>query len=658
MLERIGHYKIVEELGRGGMGTVYKAHEESLNRSVAIKVLGEHLSHDPEYVKRFLREARSAAALSHPNIVQIYFIGEEDGRHYFVMEYVRGRSLHEILKAEGPIDVERSVRYLREAASGLAEAHDHGVIHRDIKPANLMIDRADRLKIADFGLALVPGEAATKLTATGTFMGTPGYLSPEQCLGEEVDHRSDIYSLGITWYELLTGEMPFSADSPAAVLVRVVQVEPPPVESLRPEVDERLRAILRKMIAKERGSRYADAHELEADLEAYAAGVAPPVATTGGPTVRMDDAQAAAPPVPPPGPPGPPSLPAGAPPEPPPREASEAPPPLTDYGRESRSSASPVLWALLILLLLAGGGLALAWQMEWIGASSTDDVAEVDGETAKSEDRRGSGMDAVEDGDGDDGDGTVRVEEDSKEFPGVVEAEDAVSVPSGDDAERDGQDGRGSPTVEYERESGSVESLGSAGGSRAADRRVDDAQAGRERIRLPGPAGETDTNDRRVVDEGSNREPPPPPKPRGRGTAVVALGEPLLAGEVERALESRLSNAGVELFDEKGSPSASSLFRRADENLDLRTAMDALETDARYLVLARVDYLGERELTYLGRRDLEYQARVTVTTVDLFTGDSLGSVETEKLGYTQLTAEDVASEALRDIAFDLADRLP
>lgn len=669
MLERIGHYRIVEELGRGGMGTVYRAHEESLNRSVAIKVLGEHLAHDPEYVKRFLREARSAAALSHPNIVQIYFIGEEDGKHFFVMEYVQGRSLHQILHDDGPIDVERSVRYLKEAVSGLAEAHDHGVIHRDIKPANLMIDRSDRLKIADFGLALVPGEAATRLTATGTFMGTPGYLSPEQCLGEEVDHRSDVYSLGITWYELLTGEMPFSADSPAAVLVRVVQVEPPPIESLRPEVDERLRAILGKMIAKDPGNRYADAHALLADLEAYVPGVPSSAATTGGATVLMDDAAAGPPPAPPPAPPAPPgaaseSL-AGAPPSPPPAsapaEAAAAPPPVAQADSGGSGSRAAVLWALVILLLLAGAGLAGAWQMGWLegwtGVEQADGAADESREAtdpasseadSNLEESGTAGRDASSDTE------PVEVAETSREFGGLLESF-GLGGAEGGTAEVDGSgnDAGSPPSVEYERDEGRVDSLGSAGGSRTPERDVDAAGSRAERlVRETERDAATPEPDRKV-----QSEPPPPPRPRGRGVAVVAVGEPLLAGEVERALETRWANAGVELFDEKGLAGSSSLFRGADANLDLGSAMAALEGHARRLVLVRVEYLGDRELSYLGRRDVAYQSRVTVTPVDLFTGNALGSSQSTTLEYTQLTAPEVADEGLRDLARELAPAL-
>ncbi|HVN76177.1 MAG TPA: serine/threonine-protein kinase, partial [Thermoanaerobaculaceae bacterium] len=263
---RIGHYTIVSELGRGGMGVVYKAHEESLNRFVAIKVLGEHLSEDPTFVARFVREAQAAAALSHPNIIQIFYIGEDQGKHFFVMEYVSGKSLLAMVRAEGRIGNPRAAQYMLQAANGLAAAHDKGFVHRDIKPANLMVNDQGLLKIADFGLAL-PQDATTKLTATGMLMGTPGYLSPEQCRGEGVDRRTDIYSLGVTYYELLSGRMPFQADSPLALLHKILQEEPPDISSLSDTVDAETRRIVNRMIAKDRDKRYQDCHELGADLE-------------------------------------------------------------------------------------------------------------------------------------------------------------------------------------------------------------------------------------------------------------------------------------------------------------------------------------------------------------------------------------------------------
>ncbi|MDD5565067.1 MAG: serine/threonine-protein kinase, partial [Thermoanaerobaculaceae bacterium] len=263
---KIGHYTIVSELGRGGMGVVYKAHEESLNRFVAIKVLGEHLCTDPTFVTRFVREAQAAAALSHPNIIQIFFIGEDEGRHFFVMEYVSGKSLLAMVREEGRIDNPRAAQYMLQAANGLAVAHDKGFLHRDIKPANLMVDERGLLKIADFGLAL-PQDAATRLTATGMLMGTPGYLSPEQCRGEAVDRRTDIYSLGVTFFELLSGHTPFHADSPLALLRKILEEEPPDIASLSDAVDPETRRIVHRMIAKDPGQRYQDCHELAADLE-------------------------------------------------------------------------------------------------------------------------------------------------------------------------------------------------------------------------------------------------------------------------------------------------------------------------------------------------------------------------------------------------------
>ncbi len=268
MDERIGHYKIIGELGRGGMGVVYKAHEESLNRFVAIKVLGEHLAQDPAYVARFLREAQSVARLTHPNIVQIHFVGVDKGRHYFVLEFVTGASLQQKLKVEPQMSAHDAGQLVLQAATGLSAAHDEGVIHRDIKPANLLIDERGRLKIADFGLSLMR-EAISRLTATGIVMGTPGYLAPEQCMDVEIDHRTDIYSLGVTYYEMLAGRMPFEASSPLALLRMILDVEPPNLQELNPNVDNGTRAILVRMMAKKREERYSSCHELIVDLKAH-----------------------------------------------------------------------------------------------------------------------------------------------------------------------------------------------------------------------------------------------------------------------------------------------------------------------------------------------------------------------------------------------------
>ena len=274
---RLGHYDIVEELGRGGMGVVYKGFEASLGRFVAIKALSATMSHDKVLVERFLREARSMASLNDPHIIQIYFIGQENNQPFFVMEFVEGESLSSAIKNNGRLAVGDSLKILHQTAQGLSIAHDRGVIHRDIKPANLMLNQRGQVKIADFGIALANRDFDSKLTGTGEFVGTPGYLSPEVCLGKPVDQRSDIFALGIVLFESLTGRTPFSDESPLKLMLDVVQSEIPDVRELNTEVDPDVARILGKMLAKDPANRYQSTHELIADLEKH------PLVAQGGP---------------------------------------------------------------------------------------------------------------------------------------------------------------------------------------------------------------------------------------------------------------------------------------------------------------------------------------------------------------------------------------
>ena len=195
-----GGFKIQRKLGAGGMAVVYQAHEAALGRTVALKVIHEHWSKEAEFVARFHREARAAAQLSHPNIVQVYTVGEESGMPYFAMEYVRGKSLQEVIQTEGFLTAPRVATILKEACEALSAAHEAGIVHRDIKPSNIMLDGSGRVKVGDFGIAHMASE--TRLTQTGMMLGTPGYTSPEQCFGAQLDARSDIYALGVTAYEM------------------------------------------------------------------------------------------------------------------------------------------------------------------------------------------------------------------------------------------------------------------------------------------------------------------------------------------------------------------------------------------------------------------------------------------------------------------------
>ncbi len=258
----IGHYQLVSELGRGGMGVVYKAYEPALERYVAIKELSSSLSHDPDLVQRFVREARAMAALNDPHIIQIHFIGQDEEQPYFAMEFVDGESLSSLLQREGRLKAGDALKICQQAAQGLAAAHSHGVIHRDIKPSNLMLNKRDQLKIADFGIAFTHRDFSKKLTATGDVVGTPGYLSPEVCLGNPVDARSDLFALGIVLYEMLSGQIPFNDPSPLKLMLSVVESAMPDIRMLNNEIDADTVAILDKLLAKNPDNRYQTADDL------------------------------------------------------------------------------------------------------------------------------------------------------------------------------------------------------------------------------------------------------------------------------------------------------------------------------------------------------------------------------------------------------------
>jgi eukaryotic-like serine/threonine-protein kinase len=258
----LGRYRVIRKVGEGGMGAVYEATQSDLGRRVALKLLSYALAHDPENVERFKREARAAAGLSHPNIVTVFEIGEDAGQHYFAMEFVDGESLQDRLARERLLPVSDAIALVLQAARGLAYAWEQGMIHRGIKPANLMLTREGWLKIADFGLVKVVSGAAA-MTQTGAGMGTPYYMSPEQARNaKEVDLRSDIYSLGATFYHLVTGRVPFEGSSPIEVGIKVATAPLPPVRQINPDVPASVARVIERMLAREPEGRYPDAQTL------------------------------------------------------------------------------------------------------------------------------------------------------------------------------------------------------------------------------------------------------------------------------------------------------------------------------------------------------------------------------------------------------------
>ncbi|OVE78795.1 hypothetical protein BVY00_01955, partial [bacterium G20] len=255
----ISHFKILEKLGEGGMGVVYLAQDTKLDRKVALKFLPPHLTKDKSAVERFKREAQAAAALNHPNIVTIHEIGEYEDQTYIAMEHVDGHSLREEIE-KGPIEAEKVVNVVTQICEGLKEAHDADIVHRDIKPENIVIDKSGRVKILDFGLARMKG--VSKLTKESSTLGTVKYMSPEQLKGETVDQRTDIWSLGVVMYEMLTGEVPFKGEYEQAVVYSILNEE----VSQQLGIPKDLGPTIRKILNKNLDQRYQNIQEIENEL--------------------------------------------------------------------------------------------------------------------------------------------------------------------------------------------------------------------------------------------------------------------------------------------------------------------------------------------------------------------------------------------------------
>ncbi len=276
-----GKYKIIREIGRGGMAVVYEGIHLVLDKKVAVKVLHARLGVEDSFRKRLIHEAKSAAKLEHPNIVQVYDAEMTEEYDYIVMEYVDGEDLKTVIEKEGPLPVDRIWKITSQIASALECAHAHGIVHRDIKPQNVLIAGGDKVKVADFGIARAAG--AARLTMTGMAIGTPEYMSPEQAEGEkELDKRSDIYSLGIVMYEMLTGKVPFEAKTPMATLVKQIQEKPKPIREIKSDIPEPAARLVHKCLEKDAERRYQDTDSLIRDLKLVSEGKM----TT--PKLRMD----------------------------------------------------------------------------------------------------------------------------------------------------------------------------------------------------------------------------------------------------------------------------------------------------------------------------------------------------------------------------------
>lgn len=287
--QKLGHFEIQARIGHGGMGDVYRAYERPLDRTVAIKVLPAEFARQTDFVRRFQAEASAVAKLVHPNVIQIYFIGIDSGHHFFAMQYVDGFSLAAMLNEKKKLSVNTAVSLVEQVLLGLQEAHSLGFVHRDIKPGNILIDRVrQRALLADFGLVKMVEGSETGMTATGVILGTVDYLSPEQALGKDVDGRSDLYSIGVLLYHILSGRLPFSADTPTALIFQHVYEQPRPLTEVAPHVAEQLATVVNKLMQKNPADRYQSARDVLTDLAAFRNGQ-PLVIASGSGSDGNDD---------------------------------------------------------------------------------------------------------------------------------------------------------------------------------------------------------------------------------------------------------------------------------------------------------------------------------------------------------------------------------
>jgi eukaryotic-like serine/threonine-protein kinase len=622
MRTHIGHYEIVSELGRGGMGVVYKAYEPALTRYVAIKELSPALAHDQTLVERFLREARSMASLNDPHIIQIYFIGQDNNQPFFVMEFVDGESLSAIIKREGRLYVGDALKILHQSAKGLSVAHDRGVIHRDIKPGNLMLNQRGQIKIADFGIALANHDFNSKLTGTGEFVGTPGYLSPEVCLGKMVDQRSDIFALGIVLFETLTGRTPFSDESPLKLMLDVVQSEIPDVREINREVDQEVASILKRMLEKDPNDRYQNTNALIEDLEKHylisqggtlRLKTLPPVgaASTVIGISTAAKANAARAPTPPPNISKPASVSVGPPPllgprTPPP--VVSAPPAVTGPGlTQIRPMTSKSNSGGKTLLLL---GFALAGMLLMGGAWAVWRVF-LSGETAMVTADAGD-KNSIETTDAD-STATISTSVGTLSDPAIPESPlDALAptdaqgtgtagVPSADQADVQAQTYTQTPGGSPEPrivEPPINRTVVQTQASQMAAQQIDETRNQIEASTLP----------EKHTSSGS----------KGMTIAVITNGDPALMIPAQQILEDKLQEEGFDVVD---SPQ-----------------------NATFVLRVKSDRIGSQELSFYGQTAIVTTAYLSVKMIGPG-GRAIGPTMREKIDYTPLNAEDKVQQA-------------
>lgn len=653
MRSKVGHYDVVCELGRGGMGVVYKGYEPALNRYVAIKTLSESLSHDESVKERFLREARSMAQLNDAHIIQIYFIGEDNGQPFFAMEFVEGESLSSYLKREGKMTPAQAAKVIHQTALGLTTAHDKGVVHRDIKPANLMLTTRGTIKIADFGIALAQHDFSKKLTATGEFVGTPGYLSPEVCLGKPVDLRSDVFSLGIVLFEMLTGRMPFTDESPLGLLLEVVKAEVPDVRQLNGDVDPELARILTKMVAKDPADRYASCHELVADLQKHPAvmaggpisvqaklpaaaatvvGMATPAEALAAATQRDAAIRQTTPTPLPQVHATPVTNPQVAVPPPAPAAAAPARPSVME-SQQKRSGGSNLVWPIAAVVTLGALGATGFAFKDRIGAlfGGGANVVVINDPPAPV---------AVA--------GTI-----APTTPDAPPATTTAPPASADAAVAEAPTHTGLASADTGEDDAAEPAPGLAVLDQLAQRGKDVENDRAAPTVGTGPAAFIGkAQDARTERPTVARTLPPPERPRRPSgpprVMVISVGDPAIAQAAEAIVEEALESSGFLLADEESTPGIAALINSGAPDMPRLFAALARANNVRAVTVIRAQPLGSTPITFYGQTDTLYSANLTIKTWDVFEGQPIGAGITQKVDFTNLSAPEKAREAIEE----------
>ena len=705
----LGRYHIISELGRGGMGVVYKAVDPKLERFIAIKCLSDELSEDEITVTRFLREARNVAALNHPHIAQIFLADEDEGKPYFVMEYIDGESLAERLARDGRLLPEQALRIITECAEALNAAHEENIVHRDIKPGNIMIDRRGRCVLTDFGIAnIIYPEDQPKMSKY--IMGTPGYLPPEVMTGQPADHRGDIFALGAVYYEMLAGKRLVPGQDIEDTARTLLAADFPQLSDLGDKLDDVAFGVLGKMVAKDPAKRYQDYETLLADLrletgKSAEASVSPPppaAPATGDEPTRMAPTPSgrAAPLSEEPDTAKSPATeamdPAGT--EPP--ATQTAPPPA---GR-SRLVGFGIAGALVLSLVLVGLGLARMAPEQWDQVTSLvsldrwtsgdSAVVEEDEIEDASDLFRTRAREAREDRI-DEEDRLMAMESDHGDEDADLSRDDIYPTAQADarsDLETDRQDeetlsasaARMMTTLEGEpeRETAMAEESTPARDPEAAvesapdvpelaapdsESEVEPQQEAAELARAepeaaqapaveePEPATEQGLQMAAVsapAEESVRRETAPAPAPRPEpvrpapdGVIVVGIGDPVFVDPMVREIEEDLRAAGHEII-ERGYVSGLSRLIDGSE-VDLAGLSDtATRAGAGYAVIVRAMPAGQRQLEYYGRRDTSFMVQTETVTYNLNNRRRLGGSQLDQVEYTALNATRQARDTI------------